>query len=192
MAFTITVFGSSSPSEENYKIAYRVGKIIGKNSIALCNGGYYGTMEASAKGSSEEGGNTIGVTVREFGSTTPNPYIKENLIANTLFERLKYLIEKGDAYIVLPGNTGTLVELSLVWEYYNKGVSNKLILVHSYWKEVINSLEPKRKVSLNLPENYNDFAKASKICKLFVTEDILKGTEYLCSYLKEAGETPTS
>ena len=183
MKRTITVFGSSMPTEIEYKLAYETGKKIGEMGFNVCNGGYYGTMEASAKGCLEKGGNPIGVTVREFGNTTPNPYIKRNIVADTLFERLRVLIDSGDAYVVLPGNTGTLVELSLVWEYYNKGSSNRMIFVHSYWKEVIKSIEPKREISFKLPDSHELFFKKAEKCKLFVIDDLLKGIDFLMKFL---------
>ncbi len=183
MEKTITVFGSSSPTKDEYLLAYNIGKLIGEKKLNICNGGYYGTMEASAKGCFEEGSRTVGITVEEFGNTTPNPYIIENIVAKTLFKRLEILREKGDAYIVLPGNTGTLIELSLVWEYHNKGTSDKLILVHNFWKDVINSIEPKREISFSIPDNFKDFYNKAKNCKMFVVDDLLKGTDFLCSFL---------
>ncbi|KAB2837591.1 MAG: LOG family protein, partial [Melioribacteraceae bacterium] len=51
-------------------------------------------------------------------------YLTEEIKCDTLFNRLENLINKGDAYIVLPGGTGTLLELSLVWEYFNKGITH--------------------------------------------------------------------
>ncbi len=63
-------------------------------------------------------------------------------------ERLTTLIERGDAYIVLPGGTGTLAELSLVWEMMNKsslarsiGGPRPLLVMAPYWQPVIACLE---------------------------------------------------
>ncbi len=188
----ITVFGSAFPTEEEYKIAYKVGEKIGLKGLSLCNGGYFGTMEATARGCVEMGGKTIGVTVKEFGSTTPNSFIKENIIAENLFERLKILLEKGDAYVVLPGNTGTLVELSLVWEYYNKGVSDKIIIVHHFWRDVVKSIEHKKEIFFDLPRERDEFFEIVNSGKMFVVKDILKGVNLLCDYLKKEGKYPLS
>jgi len=43
----------------------------------------------------------------------------------------------GQAYVVLPGGTGTLLELAKVWELKNKGFLNvrkPIILVGDFWK----------------------------------------------------------
>jgi hypothetical protein len=56
---------------------------------------------------------------------------------------LKNLIEIGDAYIVLQGGTGTLLELSLVWEFMNKCmIEKKPFACHSsMWKETVAIME---------------------------------------------------
>ena len=58
------------------------------------------------------------------------------------------LIERGDAYIVLPGGTGTLAELALAWEIMNKvnlsgaEVRPKPLLVMApYWQPVVECLK---------------------------------------------------
>jgi len=49
---TITVFGSSrpKPGEQAYQQAYKLGTAIGRQGWSLANGGYGGTMEATAAG----------------------------------------------------------------------------------------------------------------------------------------------
>ncbi|MFA7228487.1 MAG: LOG family protein, partial [Melioribacteraceae bacterium] len=49
----------------------------------------------------------------------------------------------GDAFILLQGGTGTLVELSLVWEYFNKNmISVKPFACHgSLWSEIVPAME---------------------------------------------------
>ncbi|MHC4104192.1 MAG: LOG family protein, partial [Planctomycetota bacterium] len=55
-------------------------------------------------------------------------------------ERLDKLIELGQAYVVLPGGTGTLLELAKVWELKNKGFlppDKPIILVGRFWKPLV-------------------------------------------------------
>ncbi len=113
---TITIFGSSRLKfgEEEFQTAYELGKQLAQSGFTICNGGYGGTMEASARGASEAGGKTIGVVCERFG-TTANPFLEETIVTSTHSERLHKLIELGDAYVVLKGSTGTLLELALVW-----------------------------------------------------------------------------
>jgi predicted Rossmann-fold nucleotide-binding protein len=58
---------------------------------------------------------------------------------NSLFERILKLVETGDAFIILQGGTGTLLELATVWEFMNKRLlERKPVLCHSkMWKEIV-------------------------------------------------------
>lgn len=139
---TVTIFGSSRcrPADELYKIAYELGATIAHRGWVVCNGGYAGTMEASAKGAAEGGGPTIGVTCERFSASAANPFIQEEIRATSLTERLATLARLGDAYVVLPGGTGTLLELSFVWERARKlggGFSRPIVLLGDYWEAVI-------------------------------------------------------
>ena len=133
MKKTITVFGSSKPVEtdEQYKLAYELGSLLAINGFDVCTGGFFGIMEAISKGAVENGGKAIGVTVNNWGPDA-NKYLTKEIKCSSLFERINKLIETGDAFIVLQGGTGTLLELAMVWELSNKGLmDNKPILCHS-------------------------------------------------------------
>ena len=145
---TITVFGSALPSEGSaaYVGAQRLGRLLAEAGYAVCNGGYGGLMEASARGAREAGGHTIGITCSVWPRPA-NPHIVEEVRTRNFPERLMTLIERGDAYIVLPGGTGTLAELALSWEMMNKGSLSKtvggrkpLLVQVPYWQAVIDCL----------------------------------------------------
>jgi uncharacterized protein (TIGR00730 family) len=144
----VTIFGSALPVEGSaaYIEAQRLGRLLAEAGYAVCNGGYSGLMEASARGAREAGGHTIGITC-VIWPRTANPYIVEEVRTRNFPERLMTLIERGDAYIVLPGGTGTLAELALAWEMMNKGSLSKtvggrkpLLVMAPYWQPVIDCL----------------------------------------------------
>ncbi len=62
--FIITAFGSSrpQPGSQAYETAQALGAALAKSGFVVANGGYGGTMEATARGAREAGGTTIGVT----------------------------------------------------------------------------------------------------------------------------------
>jgi uncharacterized protein (TIGR00725 family) len=142
--FIITIFGSSKPQPEDveYKIAYDLGNMLAQAGFVICNGGYGGIMEASAKGARENGGKTIGVVTEHF-KRAANSFVDEVVKVKSLIDRLLELIELGDAYVILKGSTGTLVELSLVWEYINKKVMKEkpIIIIGDFWKLVVQTLK---------------------------------------------------
>lgn len=146
---TVTIFGSSIPEEgtEAYRDAQALGRALAEAGLAICNGGYGGLMEASSRGAREAGGHTIGVTCNVW-TAAPNRWVAEEARTATFMERLLTLIERGDAYIVLPGGTGTLAELALVWEMMNKAALSRsvggrkpLLVMGPYWQPVIKCLE---------------------------------------------------
>jgi uncharacterized protein (TIGR00730 family) len=146
---TVTIFGSSLPSENStsYAEARRLGRLLAERGLVVCNGGYTGLMEASSRGAREAGGHTIGVTCSIWPSA-PNRWIAEEVRTRSFSERIITLIERGDAYIALPGGTGTLAELALAWEIMNKsslsrraGGHKPLLVMEAYWKPVIDCLK---------------------------------------------------
>ena len=97
-------------------------------------------MLASAKGATDAGGKTIGVTCSAFKRSKANEYIARQIVTHSLEERLEKLIELGQGYVVLPGGTGTLLELAMVWELKNKGflrTDKPIILVGGFWQRLI-------------------------------------------------------
>ena len=101
-------------------------------------------MEAAARGAREARGTdtspgTIGVICDFFGDRSANSWVDEIRHTTTLFERLEQLIALGDAYVVLPGGTGTLLELAAVLEFTTKGLipPRPVILLGRYWEEVL-------------------------------------------------------
>jgi len=98
-------------------------------------------MEAGAKGARMAGAKTIGVTVESWGP--PNPHIIENIAMPSLFARIEKLMELADAYVVLPGGTGTLIELATAWERINKKIDpvKPILLLTDFWLPVINLLK---------------------------------------------------
>jgi len=142
MTCTVTVFGTSKadPGDAAYERAFSLGQQLAQAGMVLANGGYGGTMLAAAKGAAQAGGRVIGVTCRAFKRGSANAYVTEERRTDTLSERLAVLIALGDAYVVLPGGTGTLHELANVWEHRNKGFSdaNKpIIVVGDFWNPLV-------------------------------------------------------
>lgn len=151
---TITVFGSSrpKPGEQAYQQAYELGTAIGRQGWSLANGAYGGTMEATAAGAKDAGATTIGVTCDVFGRGSANRYIDQEIRTAKLNERLGRLIELGDSYIVLPGGTGTLLELATVWELLNKRLMTGkcLVVIGQWWTPLVELIGQDHPDSLQL------------------------------------------
>jgi len=139
---TITVFGTgrAGQGDSTYQLAYEVGKLLAEAGFTIANGGYGGTMLAAAQGAAQIGGEVIGVTCSAFKNSTANKYVTREIVTGSLDERLDTLIKLGQGYVVLPGGTGTLLELAKVWELKNKGfikVDKPIILLGGFWKPLV-------------------------------------------------------
>ncbi len=140
----VTVFGSSRvrPGDQEYADAQRLGELLGDRGWTLCNGGHEGTMEAAARGAKEHGGRTIGITISLYNGGNRNAWLDQEVVAETLFARLEQLVTRGQAFVVLRGGIGTLLELALVWnlvqspEYAQKPI----FVVGECWSQVIATL----------------------------------------------------
>ena len=156
----ISIFGTSraEPGDDNYELAFELGKLLGQKGLTIANGGYGGTMRAAGQGSSQAGGKVFGVSCSAFKNSQLNEYVTDEIKTAKLTDRLGKLIEIGDAYIVLPGGTGTLLELAEVWELKNKHFipdDKPIILLGGFWRPLLSLIEkddPKAGNSLAVAE----------------------------------------
>jgi uncharacterized protein (TIGR00730 family) len=139
----IAVFGGSraQPDSAEYAEAYAVGTLLARRGFVVMNGGYQGTMEASARGARENGGRVVGVLSGEFGWLSPNPYLDEITRSDDLFSRIREMHARADGFIVLKGSLGTLAELALVWNLARIDSKHRkpIILVGKGWAQVLRS-----------------------------------------------------
>ena len=108
--------------------AYELGTWIADNGHSLVYGaGNAGMMGAVSDGVSDRGGITIGVTPEFFVlAEVTRDDLSELIIPKDMSERRKIMIEKGDAFLALPGGMGTLVEISEVMAYKRLSLLGKI------------------------------------------------------------------
>ena len=111
---SVAVFGASELGEgsDEYRTGVDLGAFLATRGAAVRCGGYYGLMEAVARGvRSVEGATCIGVTLSTFDPKIANAYLSEEVKAGDPFERLRLLINGVSLVVVQPGSFGTLAEL---------------------------------------------------------------------------------
>jgi uncharacterized protein (TIGR00730 family) len=169
----ITIFGTSKAVEGDavFTLAAEAGRALAEAGFDIANGGYGGTMLASAQGAAGAGGQVFGVTCKAFRRGKANPFVSTELSTENLDQRLKKLVEIGDGYLVLPGGTGTLLELAYVWEHKHKRfetVNKPIVVMRDFWRPLVAMME-----------------QADPACKdcLAVAEDAAQAAEYLKRHL---------
>lgn len=144
-AKTIAVFGGSRVEKGSrlYAEAERLGALLARAGFTLINGGYAGTMEATAKGAREAGGRVIGVTSTLFPDSVLNDFVDEEIPTGDLYSRIRELIVRGDGYVILRGSIGTLAELGIVWNLatLEPGFNRPIVLLGDSWRNVIQAYE---------------------------------------------------
>jgi hypothetical protein len=140
----ITIFGSSDAAgnSQEYDEAYRIGEILADAGFDIATGGYSGIMEAALNGAKDKNVLRIGVTTKFYQGKIKNEYVNKEIKTASYNDRLDKLIEIGDSYIVMPGGTGTLLELSKIWALKKRGIlKDKLIIcVGEQWFKTIQTM----------------------------------------------------
>lgn len=139
---TISIFGTARAREGElvFALAEQLGRGLAQAGFAVANGGYGGTMLAAAKGAREAGGTVIGVICSAFKNSVANEFVSEQVTTASLDERLHTLVRLGMGYVVLPGGTGTLLELAKVWELKNKKFLDRprpIVLLGDFWRPLV-------------------------------------------------------
>lgn len=142
---TVAVFGGyeHETGDPVYAMAEELGRRIAEQGWTLLNGGYGGSMEASGRGAKLAGGRVIGVTCASL-SRRPNQYVDEAVPTPDLWARIRVMLEQSDAFLALPGATGTLAEIAMTWEFLAKGFMppKPLVLVGAFWRPLYDLLIP--------------------------------------------------
>jgi uncharacterized protein (TIGR00730 family) len=108
----VSVFGSAraEPGSRLYLDAETLGRLLVEHGYGVITGGGPGLMEAANKGASEAGGSSIGLRIHLPFEQGCNPYVKTRLDFHYFFVRKLMFVKYAQAYVVMPGGTGTLDE----------------------------------------------------------------------------------
>ena len=141
----VAVFGGAAVDNNSlqWQKVFKLGRELALRRAIIINGGYGGVMEASAAGARSVGGVTIGVTCDNLPEKSANPFILHEWKVERWDQRLLTLVWLSDGYAVMPGSSGTLVELSMVIETQLKGFipARPIVCLESYWKPVIRRID---------------------------------------------------
>ncbi|HWP93449.1 MAG TPA: TIGR00730 family Rossman fold protein [Thermodesulfobacteriota bacterium] len=109
----VSCASSSSCDPEYMESAYELGRLLAKESYTIIyGGGGIGSMGALADGALAEGGRIIGVIPKFMSDlVSVRPGLSEVKLVDDIQTRKRLMISESDAFITLPGGSGTLEEL---------------------------------------------------------------------------------
>jgi predicted Rossmann-fold nucleotide-binding protein len=109
----------------------------------ILTGGGPGLMQAANEGAHSvdpEGlHRSIGINIELPFEQEVNPFVSQAYGHRTFFSRLHHFMIASDAFVVVPGGIGSLLELSLAWQLLQvrKLYNTPLILVGKMWADLV-------------------------------------------------------
>lgn len=178
---SICVFcGARTPQEKKFiELAEACGKLIGEFNLTLIYGGAStGIMGLVSRAAFDAGAYVLGVYPKFLHEREPlSSSVSESKIVDSMYERKKIMIERADAFIILPGGVGTLDEVFEVITLKSLGMLDKPIIfinTNGYWdllNKLLASMADSNLVSSQIFDTYNFVSSAEEA---FQKLDILK------------------
>jgi uncharacterized protein (TIGR00730 family) len=143
--YRVTIFGSArlAPGTVAYEGVRRLSRELVEMGCDVLTGGGPGLMQAANEGAREVAPDvarrSLGINIELPFEQEVNPFVGQAYAHKTFFSRLHHFMIASDAFIVVPGGIGTLLELSLAWQLLQvrKLYNTPLIVVGSMWAELV-------------------------------------------------------
>jgi uncharacterized protein (TIGR00730 family) len=143
--YRVTIFGSARlrPNTPPYDAVKQLAAELTRMGCDIVTGGGPGLMQAANEGalSVEPGApaRSVGIRVELPFEQEVNPFVGQVYEHPTFFSRLHQFMMVSDAFVVVPGGIGTLLEMALVWQLLQvrKLYNTPLVLVGAMWPELI-------------------------------------------------------
>ena len=122
---------SSSRIDKKYvKVAQDMGRaIVNEGWNLVYGGGGTGLMGAVATGALETGGKVIGIRPKFISDLEGDQLgLAELIVTDTMHERINLLMQRSDAYVILPGSCGTLDEAVQAVTWKRLSLHNKAVV----------------------------------------------------------------
>ena len=142
--FRVTIFGSArtDPSHWVYQEVKRVAAEVAALGCDIVTGGGPGLMQAANEGAATaaaSGGASMGIRVQLPFEQEVNPFVAEAFEHESFFTRLHHFVLVSDAFVVMPGGIGTVLEAMMVWQLLQVRhlYDVPLVFVGPMWRELV-------------------------------------------------------
>jgi uncharacterized protein (TIGR00730 family) len=138
--------------------ATELGQLLGGHGIhVIYGGGRVGLMGLTADAALAAGGTVTGVIPRFLAEyEVEHPDLTELIVVETMHERKRAMMDRADAFIVLPGGLGTLEEAFEVLTWKQLGLHDRPILlvnVAGYWDRLVALIQQMMETGFIRPEH---------------------------------------
>jgi uncharacterized protein (TIGR00730 family) len=143
--YRVTIFGSARarPGTYVYDEVKRVAAALADMGCDIITGGGPGLMQAANEGAAAanapERNRSVGIRVDLPFEQEVNPFVEQAFEHKTFFSRLHHFVLTSDAFVVMPGGIGTVLELMMVWQLLQVRHVREtpLVLVGRMWADLI-------------------------------------------------------
>jgi hypothetical protein len=143
--YRVTIFGSARTQPGNwvYEEVKRLAGDLAEMGCDIVTGGGPGLMQAANEGAqaraAPERAQSVGIRVDLPFEQEVNPFVQEAYEHQTFFTRLHHFVLLSDAYVVVPGGIGTVLETMLVWQLLQVRHlhDTPLLLAGDMWAELV-------------------------------------------------------
>jgi hypothetical protein len=143
--FRVTIFGSARiPSDHWVYGAVRdLAAELARMGCGIITGGGPGLMQAANEGAAsveaEVQARNVGIRVHLPFEQSTNAFVGEAYAHRTFFSRLHHFVLVSDAFVVVPGGIGTVLELTMIWQLLQVRNLHRtpLILLGRMWAEFV-------------------------------------------------------
>ncbi|HLD51383.1 hypothetical protein A3K34_00245 [candidate division WWE3 bacterium RIFOXYC1_FULL_40_10] len=146
----IAILGGAAwkDTDQTYKDAFEVAKILAQNGYEIINGGGPGVMRAATEGAHEGGTRAVAITYhpnkpkRHYEGTDLENKFDEEILTLDYFDRTKVMLQNTDIHIVFNGSIGTLSEFGMTWisSWIHEPNNKPIILFGKFWESILNVL----------------------------------------------------
>ena len=140
--YRVAIFGSAraQPGSFVYDEVKRVASAFAALGCDIVTGGGPGLMQAANEGAHEGGAQeSLGIRIALPFEQHGNPFVAQEFEHETFFTRLHHFVIASDAFVVVPGGIGTVLETLMIWQLLQvRHVDNvPLILVGTMWRGLV-------------------------------------------------------
>ena len=140
--YRVAIFGSAraQPGTYVYEEVRRAAAAFAAMGCDIVTGGGPGLMQAANEGAKEAGApGSVGIRVELPFEQDVNPFVEQAFEHETFFTRLHHFVIASDAFVVVPGGIGTVLEMLMIWQLLQvRHVADvPLILVGKMWRGLV-------------------------------------------------------
>lgn len=126
--------------------AARLGTVLGRHRIDLIyGGGLLGLMGVTADATLAAGGRVTGIIPDHMKAREiDHPGLTELIVVESMHARKRLMVDRSDAFVVLPGGIGTLDETFEILSWRQLGLHDKpiiLVNVDGFWEPLLGLLD---------------------------------------------------